>query len=102
MDNQEWDKLLEFFDYDAQIYWPNTNERFSVEKFVEINRNYPGDWRVNIKKILNSYNTVISVVGLTDGQKSLHAISFFYFVEGFVASLEEYWSEDGSPPDFRT
>ena len=101
INKKHWDELPDFFTFDARIVWPNTAEDFEVSRFLEVNRNYPGDWTITPEKIISSFETVISVVLVSDGKSSFHAISFFYFVAGKIAGLEEYWSEDSDPPIWR-
>ena len=101
IDDKQWDDLTDFFASDAEISWPNTAEIFDIPRFIAINRNYPGSWRIDVEKILSSFNTVISVVAVSDGVLSFHAVSFFYFIDGKIAALQEYWGDDGEPPLWR-
>ncbi len=36
-----------------------------------------------------------------DGALSFHATSFIRVVDGKIASMEEYWGDDGEPPQWR-
>jgi len=101
INEKRWEDLPKFFAFDAKVLWPNTAETFEVPCFVAVNKNYPGDWKIEVKKIISSFNTVISVVGVSDGQANFHAVSFFYFVDGMISCLEEYWGDDGEPPLWR-
>lgn len=101
INEKRWDDLADFFTYDAKINWPNTSETFEVSRFVSVNKHYPGDWKIAIEKVLSSFNTVISVVLVNFGNLSFHAVSFFYFVDGKIVCLEEYWGDDGEPPLWR-
>ena len=38
---QERDPLRGFFAEGAEVLWPNTNERFSVEEYLRANCEYP-------------------------------------------------------------
>ena len=101
MDQQAWDELPAFFHDNALISWPNTKECFSVNEFTAVNRNYPGDWAIRIDKILDCGDTIITVTALRNRNSSLafHATSFFTYADNKIISLEEYWGEDGTPPD---
>ena len=103
INKQDWAALPAYFTDSAVIHWHNTNERFTVREFVLANSQYPGRWRIAIEKLLSVADTVISVVkvGLADGGAAFHAVSFFQFQEGKIAVLDEYWGDDGLPPQWR-
>jgi len=99
--NKTWCSLFSFFTEDAEIIWPNTNEEFSVARFVEINEKYPGNWSIDVEKMLILENLAISVVRIFMNCQSFHAISFFTFTNNKISLLQEYWSEDTKPPLWR-
>lgn len=101
---QNWGNLPSYFTQTATINWHNTNERFSVNEFVLANSRYPGDWQIRIEKLMSANQIVISVVQvlLKESGVSFHATSFFQFENGKIQTLDEYWSEDGPPPQWRT
>ena len=103
VDRQDWEKIGDYFCDDATIFWHNTNERFSVSEFIVVNRSYPGDWRIKVERIEQVGNLVISVVKvwLLNGDQSFHAISFFEFEGERIKLLNEYWGDDGEPPQWR-
>lgn len=100
---QAWEELAGFFLPDAEIYWHNTNERFTVSEFVRANREYPGDWSVTIQRLEATETAVVSVVRvrLSEGGAAFHATSFFQFRDGIISRLDEYWGDDGPPPQWR-
>lgn len=105
MNDQKWGELERFFTPDATIYWPNTREKFTVEDFILANSRYPGDWKIDIQRLEETGNTVISVVkvSMADAEVSFHAVSFFEFseVRQRIQRAYEYWGEDGEPPEWR-
>ncbi len=101
MDKHNWEELASYFSDDATIYWPNTKEIFSVNQFVIVNKEYPGSWKIAINTLLEIENQVVSVVKVSMDKHSFHAISFFAFNVDKITRLEEYWSEDSSPPIWR-
>ena len=48
---QRWDALAAYFLPGALIFWHNTDECFTVEEFVRANREYPGNWRIEIERV---------------------------------------------------
>jgi hypothetical protein len=103
MDNQNWDNLRNYFDKDAVINWNNTNESFNVEEFILANLEYPGNWTFKIERLESKDNLVISVVrvSLKGEGVSSYGTSFFEFKENKIVLLNEYWGDNGNPPQWR-
>lgn len=103
MNERNWDKLARYFWPKAEIEWPNTGERFTVDDFVKVNSEYPGTWDIELQRIEQCGTTLISValVKEHDGDQSLFVASFFEFDGDLILKLIEYWSENGEPPEWR-
>lgn len=103
INNQNWDNLPSYFHSDATINWHNTNESFSVDEFVIANSEYPGNWIIDIERLMQIDNVVISVakVQLKGENISFHATSFFKFDNDKIQLLDEYWGNDSLPPQWR-
>ncbi len=105
INDQKWDQLAKHFRKDAIIRWHNTNEEFNVSEFVLANCEYPGDWSVQIERVLQSDDNsrVISIakVNLKSGNISFHVTSIFTFKNNKIMWLDEFWSEDGCAPQWR-
>ena len=82
---QRWDALAAYFLPGALIFWHNTDECFTAEEFVRANREYPGNWRIEIERVhalADAAATAVRVYG-PDGT-SFHAASFFTFRHGKI------------------
>ena len=103
MDRRRWHEIADYFCGDAAIFWHNTNERFTVPEFVEANSNYPGQWTIQVERLEEIGDLVISVVdvALVEGGQSCHAVSFFELEGGRIRTLHEYWGDNGRPPQWR-
>lgn len=44
-------RLKKFFNEDAYIDWHNTNERFTVDEFIEVNCTYPDKWGGEVERV---------------------------------------------------
>ncbi len=96
--------LRSYFSPDAIINWHNTNETFSVDEFIIANCEYPGKWHGQVERIeVVSDDLVITVarVWAADEGSSYHAVSFFKFDGANIVQLDEYWGDDGPPPQWR-
>ena len=100
---QNADALREFFHPDAWVEWKCTNEHFTVEEYIRANCEYPGDWRGAVEKcVWTDEGCVLAAkVWPRDESASFHVVSFLRLVNGKIASVEEYWSDDSPAPEWR-
>lgn len=100
---QDADRMRNFFHEDAYINWHNTNEHFTVEEFIRANCEYPGSWDGKIERLEQIGDLYITVVHVfTPDQKlSFHVTSFIQCKAGKIASIDEYWGDDGTAPQWR-
>ncbi len=101
--NQDADAIAAWFHSDAWVNWNNTNEHFSVEEFIKANCTYPGDWDGEVEKAVYTHDQVITALHVypKDRSQSFHVTSFIRLLDGKIASIDEYWGDDGEPPKWR-
>ena len=101
---QDRDALRTWFLPYARIVWPCTDEVFTVEEFLIANCDYPGDWTGELLQVTPTPTGAVTEVRIAsaDGQYSCHAASIFTLHQGKIASLTEYYADDGPPPAWRT
>lgn len=92
-----------FFHKDAFINWHNTNERFTADEFIRANCEYPGKWDGTIERVESSENLHIAVVHVfsQEEKQSFHVTSFIKTENEKIVSIDEYWGDDGAPPQWR-
>ena len=95
--------LTDYFAPDAVVNWHCTNERVTAAEFIEANCAYPGAWTGEIERVFHAGDELVTAthVRSVDGALSFHATSFLRIVNGKIASLDEYWGDDGPPPQWR-
>ena len=100
---QKPDEIRSYFKEAAIIRWHNTNEEFTLEEFIKVNCEYPGNWDCKVERIEEIGDLIITVTKVfsTDSYISVHATSFLRMEDGKIASMDEYWGDDGSPPQWR-
>jgi hypothetical protein len=101
--NQEWEKAKELLDQDFIATWPQSRERIlGPDNFININRHYPGNHKIQIKKLFEIENKIITTVWMEadTGQKTF-ANSFFEIKNNKIISVEEYWAEPYVAPKWR-
>ena len=100
---QDADAIREYFHPTAFVNWHNTNEHFAVEEFIRANCEYPGQWDGEVERIITTETHIITAVHVysKNGSVSFHATSFIRVVDGKIASIVEYWGDDGPAPRWR-
>lgn len=95
--------MRQFFSPDAVIRWHNTNEQFTAEEFIRANCDYPGRWDGEIGRVGRVDDLVITAVHVysRDRDLSFHVTSFFRLSGDKIIALDEYWGDDGPPPQWR-
>ena len=101
---QNREALSRYFHQDAVIRWHCTNEQFTAEEFIRANCDYPGVWTGEIQRTEAMEDRIITatyVWSATDPGLSFHVVSFFRLSGEKIAALDEYWGDDGPPPQWR-
>lgn len=100
---QDADAIREYFHPNAWVNWHNTGEHFTVEEFIRANCEYPGQWNGEVEQIFTTHTHIITAthVYTQDQTLSFHATSFIRVVDDKIASIEEYWGDDGPAPQWR-
>ena len=100
---QDAQALRGYFLADAEVLWPCTNERFTADEFLRANCDYPGKWGGELLREMRCGSEAVTVARIfqTDGGFSCHVTSFFTLRGEKIASLTEYYADDGEPPQWR-
>lgn len=96
-------EIRKYFHKEAYINWHCTNEHFNVDEFIIANCEYPGDWDGIVERIemMNDLIITATLVYPKDRSLSFHVISFIKIVNNKIVSMDEYWADDGSAPQWR-
>ena len=100
---QNAEELKGYFCENAYVNWHNTNEHFTAEEFIRANCEYPGKWAGEIqrKEVIGDLIITVTHVYGRDRALSFHVTSFICTDGGKIASIDEYWGDDGQPPKWR-
>lgn len=95
--------LRKFFDENAIIRWYNTNEVFTLEKYLKVNCNYPNEWDYILERIEIVEDLIITVAKVfgVNVKEEHRVVSFIKIYDNKIISLEEYWGIIGEKPNFR-
>ena len=100
---QQRQELFSYFAPDAVIRWHCSNEQFTVDEYVKVNCDYPGDWDGTIERIDQIESGYAAAVKVYPPDQSVfyHVVSFIKVENDRIVSLDEYWADDGEAPEWR-
>lgn len=101
-DVRDWD-IFEATLADEVLYeLPQTRERIrGKERYMAFNREYPGDWRVRVERVVADGDGRQAAVRtlFTEGGQESHAVHFFTFdAQGRISGITDFWPEPYEPP----
>lgn len=96
-------EIKKFFNEDAYIDWNNTNERFTVDEFIEVNCTYLDKWGGEVERVEQIGNLIIAVAKVINvfDKSSFYVNSFILLENGKISKLDEYWGDNGEIPQWR-
>ena len=100
---QNAENIKNYFHKDAYINWHCTNEHFTVDEFMIANCEYPGTWDGDVERVEMTHDLFITVTHVYSRDKTLsfHVTSFIKVIQDKIASVDEYWADDGIAPQWR-
>ncbi|MGW3415940.1 nuclear transport factor 2 family protein [Streptomyces sp. NPDC000888] len=108
-DARDWAAFADMLAEDVVYTLPQTREVIrGRERFVQFNREYPGDWHVRIERVVAEPGQAVTAgqavtwTLVTVGLEEMHAVTFFTADEsGRIASITDFWPEPYEPPPGR-
>ncbi|MFE7169037.1 nuclear transport factor 2 family protein [Streptomyces sp. NPDC057616] len=95
---RDWSAFADTLAEDVVYTLPQTRERITGrQRYVEFNREYPGDWRLRIERIVAEPGQVVSWIHFTVGLEEMYGISFFTGTDR-ITSITDFWPEPYEPP----
>ncbi|KMS69208.1 SnoaL_2 multi-domain protein [Streptomyces viridochromogenes] len=97
---RDWDAFADTLAEDVVYTLPQTRERISGrERYVQFNREYPGDWHLRIERVVAEPGQVVTWLHVTVGPAEMPAVSFFTGDEsGRISVIVDFWPEPYEPP----
>ncbi|QYX78438.1 nuclear transport factor 2 family protein [Streptomyces akebiae] len=102
-EERDWTAFAETLAEDVVYELPQTRERIrGRERYVEFNREYPGDWHARVERIVaepGQREQAVSRTHVTVGSEEMYAITFFTGDEdGRIVAITDFWPEPYEPP----
>ena len=102
LEARDWQTLGALLDDGVVYAVPQTRERVNGrEAYVRFNREYPGDWHLELLALHEDHSGGAAEVGFRVGEAELVNVAFFRFVDGRIAGIRDYWPEPYDPPPGR-
>ena len=100
---QDENTIRSFFHKDAYVNWHCSNEHFTVDEFIIANCEYPGDWDGTVERVEVIGDLFVTVTKVYPQDRSVyfHVVSFIRTANDKITSMDEYWADDGNPPQWR-
>lgn len=100
---QDEKEIRKYFHKDAYVNWHCTNEHFSLDEFIVANCEYPGEWDGEVERTekLNDLIVTVTKIYPKDRSASFHVTSFIRTANGKITAMDEYYADDGTPPQWR-
>jgi len=99
---RDWAAVAALLDPAFVCEWPQSRERIrSRDAFVAVNRDYPGDWRIAVRRVVAEGERAASEVAVAiDGRVDV-AVSFYELRGGRILREVDYWPEPYPAPAWR-
>ncbi len=100
---RDWDAFAGLLSPDVVYDVPQTRERIvGREAYVRFNQDYPGDWRVRLRRIVADQGGAASWLDFTVRAETMPGISFFGFDDDcLITTVDDFWPEPYDPPPGR-
>ena len=99
---QKWDLAAQLLHPNFHAIWPQSREKMTAKNFIEVNRNYSGNHKIQVIHAFDVGDKILTTVWIEadTGQKTF-ANSIFDIQGDKISRAEEYWSEPYSAPENR-
>jgi predicted ester cyclase len=91
MSGREWDDFGALVTEDVVYEMPQTGERITGrEKYVAFNREYPGDWRLTVTRLIADGATAAASMNFTVGEEELVGLVYLELRGELIARITDF------------
>lgn len=102
LEARDWDAVAALLADEFVCEWPVSNERIrGRDNLLAVNRDYPGDWHIVVRRIVAEGVRAASEVAVRIGDRVDVAVSFYELRDGRIAREVDYWPEPYPAPSWR-
>jgi ketosteroid isomerase-like protein len=102
MSERDWDGFGQLVAEDVVYEMPQTGERITGrDRLVQFNREYPGDWRLTVTRLIADGTTAAGSMNFTVGDEVLVGLVYFEVPDGVITRITDFWPEPYEAPPGR-
>lgn len=99
MSARDWDGFGALLAEDVVYELPQTGELITGrERLVSFNREYPGDWRFSVTRLIADGETAAASMNFTVGDEAMVGLVYFELAGGLITRVTDFWPETYEPP----
>ncbi|MDX6279776.1 MAG: hypothetical protein QOH03_847 [Kribbellaceae bacterium] len=96
---RDWDGFAAVLAEDVVYEMPQTAERIiGRERLVRFNREYPGDWRLAVSRLIVDGQSAAGSMNFTVGEEELVGLVYLELAGGLIVRVTDFWPEAYEPP----
>jgi ketosteroid isomerase-like protein len=102
---REWDRATDLLTEDFVAEWPHARECIrGGKRFVDFVENYPGDWEVEIRRVVAGEDHAAAELIVDDHEGTFYVAWLYELRDRRIAKATEYWmaTTDEPIPDWRS
>lgn len=99
MGGRDWEGFGKVLAEDVVYEMPQTGERIvGRDRLVQFNREYPGDWRFTVTRLIVDGTTAAGSMNFTVGDDELVGLVYFEVPDGLITRITDFWPEPYEAP----
>jgi hypothetical protein len=99
MGARDWDGFGTLLAEDVVYELPQTGERITGrERLLSFNREYPGDWRLSVTRLIVDGKMAAGSMNFTVGDEQLVGLVYLEVSGGLITRVTDFWPEAYEPP----
>ncbi|POZ63535.1 nuclear transport factor 2 family protein [Chromobacterium alticapitis] len=96
---RDWDGFAATLHPEVEYRVPQTRERIrGIADYVAFNAGYPGDWTLEVVRLLTDGDEAVSEIAFHVEQQTLNGICFFTIQDGLIRRIDDWWPEPYEAP----
>ncbi len=103
MQARDWEAAASCLADDVHVWYPATDEHFTGDAFLGMQRAYPEGWSISVHEVLSDGDRVAARVAVDQAGERFWCAGTYRVVAGRIAGGVELWVTEGGeePPAWR-
>lgn len=96
MQARDWEAAWECLSPDITVWYPHTGERFTDERFLAVQRDYPDGWTITVHETVVVGCRIASRVSVDHEGSRYWCHGFYRVADGVIVDAVEAWATEGA------